>query len=83
MKRSALRPPKFLIDENLSPLLAPFLQSLGYAATSVKDVGLNGQSDKVIIAKAKKNKWIVVTQDLGFGFVYAQLEKSPSVALLS
>lgn len=82
MKRSTSRPSKFLIDENLSPLLAGLLKSLGYAAFSVEDAQLSGQPDTVIRAKAKANKWIIITQDLGFGFVYSQLEKSPSVILI-
>lgn len=82
MKRSTFHAPKFLIDENLSPLLAAFLQSLGHTAISVKDAGLSGQSDTTILAKATSNKWIIITQDLGFGFVYSQQKGSPSVILL-
>lgn len=39
----------FLIDENLSPLLAEDLRRFGYKAKAVREVGLMGQSDNKII----------------------------------
>ena len=63
--------PKFLIDENLSPRLADFLRSLGYAASAVRDVGLTGSSDEEVVAWAKTHKHIVITRDIGFGYTYA------------
>lgn len=74
--------PKFLIDENLSPMLALFLKTLGYDTTAVRDAGLNGQTDEAILAWAKANKRTIITQDLGFGLVYAQAHASPSIILL-
>jgi len=41
--------PKFLIDENLSPILAQYLRSLDYKAKALREFGLKGKSDKEII----------------------------------
>lgn len=45
---------KFLIDENLSPLVAFHLRKCGYRAFAVRDLGLKGKSDEVILAFAIK-----------------------------
>lgn len=74
--------PKLLLDENLPPSLAEFLRTLNYDAASVSEAHLTGKEDAVIIAWAKKNKRVILTQDLGFGVVYAQLPSSPSVILI-
>jgi predicted nuclease of predicted toxin-antitoxin system len=73
---------KLLLDENLSPFLAKYLRTLRYDAISVSEAGLTGKADNTIIAWAKKNKRIILTQDLGFSVVYSQLSSSPSVVLI-
>lgn len=74
--------PKFLIDENLSPKLAGFLRALGYSASSVRDVGLTGSTDKEIVAWAKTHEHIVITRDLGFGYTYAVKDVAFGLILL-
>jgi len=65
---------KFLIDENLSPLLARDLRELGFSAEAVRDLGLKGKNDNQIINFAKRNKYIVITADVEFGdFFYTHL----------
>ena len=59
--------PKFLIDENLSPLLSNYLRSLNYNAKAVRDIGLKGESDEEIIKWIQKNKRVLITADLDFG----------------
>ena len=65
--------PKFLIDENLSPLLVKYLQSLKYDALSVRDIGLKGKPDTELINWIQKQKVVLITGDLDFGeFFYWQ-----------
>ncbi len=64
---------KFLIDENLSPLLAKYLRSLKYDAISVRDIGLRGKSDEDLIGWIQKEGAIIITCDSDFGeFFYWQ-----------
>ena len=63
----------FLVDENLSPLLARWLTDLGYPAYAVRDIGLKGASDEEIIRRAQKDSHILITSDLDFGeFFYGK-----------
>ena len=65
--------PKFLIDENLSPLLAEYMKTLNYNAVSVREVELKGSSDMDLINWAQKEDATLVTCDLDFGeFFYWQ-----------
>lgn len=59
--------PKFLIDENLSPLLSDYLRSLKYDSQAAREVGLKGKSDEEIIRWIQENKRILITADLEFG----------------
>ncbi len=59
--------PSFLIDENLSPLLSDYLQSLKYESLSVREVGLKGMPDEEIIKWIQKNNRVLITADLDFG----------------
>lgn len=58
---------KFLIDENLSPLLAKWLRGLGYDARSVREVALKGKSDEEILRWLRERGSILITSDLDFG----------------
>ena len=53
----------FLIDENLSPSLIIQLKKLGYNAVAVRDTGLRGAEDQVIVQWAQKNNAIIITCD--------------------
>ena len=55
---------KFLIDEDLSPLLAEYLRSLKYNALSVREVGLKGKLDIDLIKWIQKEDAILITCDL-------------------
>lgn len=59
--------PKFLIDENLSPLLSNYLRSLDYNTEAVREIGLKGKPDEEIIKWIQKNKRVLITADLDFG----------------
>lgn len=62
--------PRFLIDENLSPLIAQALRSFGYDAKAVRELGLTGYSDQDIIQSAANNGRIIVTGDIEFGELF-------------
>lgn len=57
---------KFIIDENLSPRLASWLCERGHDAVHVLDVGLGGQPDTDIIARAGQEGRMIITQDSDF-----------------
>lgn len=59
--------PKFLVDENLSPLLAQYLRELKYQARAVREVNLKGKSDEKILEWVKKRKTVLITADREFG----------------
>lgn len=73
----------FLLDENLSPLLARWLEGFGYDVRAVRDVGLKGKSDREIVIWLQQNNAILITSDLDFGeFFYAQSLGSFGVIIL-
>ncbi|MBS3156594.1 DUF5615 family PIN-like protein [Candidatus Woesearchaeota archaeon] len=57
----------FLLDENLSPLLAEKMGKLGYNAKAVRNAILKGAEDTEIVKWAIKNKAVIITADLDFG----------------
>ena len=57
---------RFLIDENLPPLLATRLASLGHDVERVRDTQL-GASDDALLSLACEEERIVITSDKGIG----------------
>jgi len=57
---------KYLLDENLSPLHARTLRSLGHDAVSVVDLGLSGADDALVRVAAIESGRILVTLDGDF-----------------
>ncbi len=56
--------PRFLIDENLSPLLAHHLRKVhGFDAAHVQELGLRGASDLSVLARAIAEDRIVITSN--------------------
>ncbi len=58
--------PGFLIDEDLPRSLAPELRAAGLDAQDVRDIGLRGTPDDVVLGSARSANRILVTGDLGF-----------------
>jgi predicted nuclease of predicted toxin-antitoxin system len=56
---------KFKIDENLPAELAEDLKRLGHSADTVKDEGIVGASDPVVVAAANADGRIILTLDKG------------------
>lgn len=70
---------KFLLDENLSPRLAPRLLSLFGALTHVRDIALQRADDRIIWEWAKVNGYTVITTDTDFVAMSQQLGWPPKV----
>ena len=60
---------RFLVDEDMPRSTARALRATGHAAEDVRDVGLGGQPDEAIFARAQETDAVLVTADLGFANV--------------
>lgn len=74
---------RFLVDANLSPVVASALQTGGHDAVHVADLGLLQSDDDRILDEARDDDRVIVTADADFGALLAAgaLAK-PSVNLL-
>jgi predicted nuclease of predicted toxin-antitoxin system len=75
---------RFLLDENLSPLICPLLHAAGHEAVHVRDIDLASSPDREVLARAAADGLILVTADRGdFGRELATTGATePSVVLL-
>lgn len=62
---------RLLIDMNLSPGWVGFLGEAGFEARHWSEIGPVTASDAVILAHAKSDGWVVLTNDLDFGAILA------------
>ena len=60
---------KFLADENISPKSVNFLQSLGFDAVHVSEIGLKGKPDEEIMEYALGEGRVLLTLDRDFADV--------------
>ncbi|WP_413467385.1 DUF5615 family PIN-like protein [Pleurocapsa sp. FMAR1] len=73
---------KFFADMGISPRTAAKLRKQGYDAIHLIEEGLEKLEDREILLKAEKEKRIVLTVDLDFGYLLAVSgAKLPSVVL--
>jgi len=73
---------KFLGDMGIARSTLTWLQARGHDAKHLRDEGLQRLPDDEIFAKAKKEKRIVLTFDLGFGDIAASaVQALPSVII--
>jgi predicted nuclease of predicted toxin-antitoxin system len=71
---------KFLIDMNLTPRWAVFLQSQRFEAVHWSELGSPGATDEEIMAWAAHHNLIVLTHDLDFSAILAANKRQkPSV----
>lgn len=57
---------RFLVDAQLPPALARFLEEHGHEARAVREVGLREADDAAIWEFAEREGWIIVTKDEDF-----------------
>lgn len=73
---------KFLIDAQLPPALALFLEGAGHEAKHVIDIGLARSDDSLIWDYAVSNAAIIVTKDEDFAARIQIYSKGPAVVWL-
>lgn len=74
---------RFLVDANLSPVVAACLRDRGQDAVHVSDVGLLTASDRQILAWAADDERVILSADSDFGTLIAVGRVSkPSFVLL-
>src|SRR5713101_6684165 len=57
-------PPRFLIDENLSPSLAERARARSYEAMAVRDLGLLTEQDWDLLRLIERDDWTLVTNNV-------------------
>lgn len=74
---------RFLVDENLSPLLADELRAAGHDVVHTRDIDLATAVDQVILRRALDEDRVLISADTDFGFLLAESGAGrPSVVLL-
>jgi predicted nuclease of predicted toxin-antitoxin system len=74
---------RFLIDNNLSPVLAELLQAAGHDAVHLRDLGMQAATDQVVLGHARSENRILVSADTDFGALLARSRaSSPSILLI-
>jgi predicted nuclease of predicted toxin-antitoxin system len=73
---------RFLIDAQLPPGLAQFLESRGYEALAARELGLSKASDSTIWAFAISGDWVIVTKDEDFAELSLRAQVRPRILWL-
>lgn len=74
---------KFLLDANLSPVVASGLVAAGHKATHVRDLKLNTLPDEEILDFAHREDYVVISQDVDFtNLLFYRGASKPSVIML-
>ncbi len=78
-----MTPPRFLIDENLSPKLVEVARDRGYEAMHVNHLGLRTEADWELLKVVAENDWVLVTNNLvEFRGRYRQIDLHPGIIFL-
>jgi predicted nuclease of predicted toxin-antitoxin system len=72
---------RFLVDAQLPPALARFLENHGHEAKAAREVGLRSAEDPAIWAFADAGAWTVVTKDEDFAERVLRSKTGPQVLL--
>jgi len=74
---------KFLIDNNLSPLLAEFLKAAGHDAVHLRDLGMQAAPDPAVLQRALVDERVLVSADTDFGGLLSRSRATGPSVLLS
>lgn len=79
----SLPAPRFLIDENPSPLLVGPARARGHEAMHVNHLGLRTETDWALLRVVAEHDWVLVTNNaIEFRGRYRQIELHPGVVFL-
>lgn len=75
--------PRFLVDENLSPLLVGPARARGLEAMHVNHLGLRTETDWDLLRVVAEQDWVLVTNNaIEFRGRYREIELHPGVVFL-
>jgi predicted nuclease of predicted toxin-antitoxin system len=66
MERSDRTAIRFIIDQQLPPMLAERLRQAGHEAVHVREIGMSGAKDSNIWRHAAKHGYVVISKDRDF-----------------
>lgn len=73
----------FLIDNNLSPLLAEALKAAGHSTVHVRDLRMEAAPDEAVLERARAGEQVLISADTDFGGLLSRSKASnPSVILV-
>lgn len=75
--------PRFLVDENLSPLLVVPARARGFEAAHVNHLGLRTEADWDLLRVVAAQDWVLVTNNaIEFRGRYREIDVHPGVVFL-
>jgi predicted nuclease of predicted toxin-antitoxin system len=74
---------KFLLDENVSHRVCPYLKAAGHDSVHVGEIGLTSTDDQVILERARDEDRVLVSGDHDFvQLLFASGDTRPSIVLV-